>query len=113
MKVDQVFNLEKSTLQAVQLDQETESGGPLYADSSSSSSSSSSTTSMQNDSQNDGLGERGDAPETVFGDTTTSSEDGGEGNDKTEKSAQQAASIAQETRTGGHSVETAGPLYGK
>lgn len=99
LKVDQVFDLEKATLQAIHLQQEAEAGGPLY-DVSSDSNSNSNLNKSENVANEDRSRE-GDAPETVFGDKTT----GGDAEAGKEKSKDES--------TGGHSVETAGPLYGK
>lgn len=115
--------MDKSTIEAVHLEQETEAGGPLYTNSNSDAKSSSSSTgpsssSSSSSSSQDGIAQEevsaGDAPETVFRDTSSGeNENTSSGADKTQKSPKENAAHAENVSTGGHSVETNGPLYGK
>lgn len=127
LKMNQVFDMDKSTIEAVHLEKETGAGGPLYDDNSDSNSSNMNSSSTSNSTgsssssppSHDGIAREkendGDAPDTVFRDITGGkSESSSSGSDnKAQKSSQVASPQVESASTGGHSVETNGPLYGK
>ncbi|KAK9893261.1 hypothetical protein P389DRAFT_175520 [Cystobasidium minutum MCA 4210] len=134
----EVFDLDKSTLQVVELDQTaTEGKGPLYdtADNEKSTSSSTSgsqshsspafTAELSNDSGNtqdlmsgnvfegsEGA-QASESPSNTKSQPKSRRKKSEKKEDKTDRNASENAAVAEESRIGGHEVETSGPLYNK
>lgn len=135
----EVFDLEKSTLQIVELDQGATGGeGPLYAGSNSNTSSSSSGDSAATSSSSAVTSDVKESSDNHANDLTSGNVFSQQGSaksaggkpkkstsspsstsktsqkkDKTNRRPRENAAEAEESRTGGSSVETSGPLYGK